>query len=183
MWLFLLTQAAWTQPHVLITYDSVDGHTEEVAAWIADGVRNFPSAKVAVKKMRDTTNEDVLWADAIIIGSPVYNSGTTGEVGLFLAELPFEGDPLKNKVGAAFVSAQGATAGAENTLFQILKTMMVLRMIVVGGEDWRSSFGVAYILDSSDEKTRGYVKRQAHDLGLRVCKVTKATKPLRTADR
>jgi len=183
LWLLLVTQAAWAQPHVLITFDSVDGHTEEVGAWIAEGVHNFPSAKVAVKKMRDTTRQDVLWADAIIIGSPVYNSGTTGEVGLFLAELPFEDDPLKNKVGAAFVSAQGATAGAENTLFQILKTMMVLRMIVVGGEDWRSSFGVAYILDSSNKKTRGYVKRQAHDLGLRVCKVAEATQSLRGSNR
>ena len=57
--------------------------------------------------------------------------------------------------------------------------MMVFRMIIVGGEDWRNGFGVAYVIDSSNERTLGFLKKQAADLGVRVCKVASATHDLR----
>ena len=172
---------AWAQPpKILITYDSPDGHTEKVAQWVAEGVREHPEAILRYKKVTETTHDDLIWADAIIVGSPVYNTGPTGAVGTFLAEWPFDNSPLKNRVGAAFVSSKGATAGAENTLFQVLKTMMLYRMVVVGGEDWRSGFGVAYIRDGESERSLGYVKRQAIDMGDRVVRVTEATEVLRT---
>jgi len=175
----LLTLSAQAETRVLICFDSVDGHTETVAGWIADSVREEPDTILRLQRVQDTTHEDLVWADAIIVGSPVYNSGLTQSVGTFLAEWPFEGAPLKNRVGAAFVSAQGATAGAENALFSVLKTMMIFRMLIVGGEDWRSGFGVAYVLDGASDKSRGFVEAQARDLGLRVCRVAEATSKLR----
>jgi multimeric flavodoxin WrbA len=46
---------------------------------------------------------------------------------------PFEGTPLKDKIGAAFVSAGGISAGEELTQLSILHSMLIFGMIVVGG--------------------------------------------------
>lgn len=42
----LLFGPAFAELRVLITYDSADGHTEQVAEWIAEGVREYPNAKL-----------------------------------------------------------------------------------------------------------------------------------------
>lgn len=175
----LLFGPVFAELRVLITYDSADGHTEQVAEWIAEGVREYPNAELRYKLVGQTTHEDLVWADAVIVGSPVYNTGPTPDVGAFLAGWPFDEGPLKNRVGAAFVSCKGATAGAENTLFQILKTMLMFRMITVGGEEWRTGFGVAYVRDGITDQTLGFLKKQSIDLGRRVCRVAEATESLR----
>lgn len=177
----VLTTTCVAELRVLITFDSVDGHTEKVAEWIAEGVRSHPGVDLKFQRVEHTTHDDLVWADAIIVGSPVYNTGLTPGVGTFLAEWPFDDAPLKNRVGAAFVSCKGATAGAENSLFLILKTMMMFRMITVGGEEWRTGFGVAYVRDNSTEQTLGFLRKQSIELGQRVCRVAEATESLRSS--
>lgn len=182
-WVFgffiLLTSLGLAETRVLVSFDSVDGHTKTLAEWVAEGVRAEPDVVLRFKEVKETTHEDLVWADAIIVGSPVYNAGLTKDAGTFLAEWPFDNSPLKNRVGGAFVSAQGASAGAENTLFDILKTMMIFRMLLVGGEDWRSGFGATYILDGANEKTQGFTRRSAQSLGSRVTRLAATTMELR----
>lgn len=177
--LLCLALTATAEVRVLITFDSVDGHTRQLAEWIAEGVRGQEDVLLRFKSVSETVSDDLVWADAIIVGSPVYNAGLTGPVGTFLAQWPFDGAPLKNRVGAAFVSAQGSTAGPESAMFSILKTMMVFRMIIVGGEDWRNGFGVAYIIDNANERNLKFLEVQAKNLGARVCRVAEATAELR----
>lgn len=176
LWLSVVGAA---ETHVLIVYDSVDHHTEKVANWVADGVREQPDTSLRLLRVEDADHDDLIWADAILIGSPVYNAGLTPKVGTFMAEWPFDDSPLKNRVGGAFVSCQGATAGAENAIFSILKTMLIFRMIIVGGEDWRSGFGVAYVRDGSTDKTLGFTEAQSKELAARVCRLARMTMELR----
>lgn len=176
---FVLALAAGAETRVLLCYDSVDGHTRQVAEWIAQAVQEQPDTSLRFKRVEDTTHEDLVWADVIMVGSPVYNAGLTQGVSKFLAEWPFDGSPLKNRVGGAFVSSKGATAGAENALFSILKTMMLFRMVIVGGEDWRSGFGVAYVQDGMNETTLGFVKEQSRNFAFRLCRVARETGQLR----
>lgn len=177
--LLALCHGALSETRVLITYDSVDGHTAQLAQWMAEGVEKEPQTILRLKKVQETTQEDLLWADVILVGSPVYNAGLTQGVGSFLAEWPFEGSPLKNRVGGAFVSSQGASAGSENAMFDILKTMMIFRMLVVGGEDWRSGFGVTYVLDGANPTTIGFVEIQAQNLAARACRLARCTMEMR----
>jgi NAD(P)H dehydrogenase (quinone) len=179
--LLLLLVTAQAEPvGILVTYDSVDGHTEQLAQWITDGASQEADAEVRLKRVGDVTTEDLLWADAILVGSPVYNAGLTAPVAKFLAELPFEGSPLKNKVGAAFVSAKGVSAGEETVMLGILHTMLILQMVTFGGDDWRSGYGVSYVLDiSKDPVVLGYTKDKALRLGRRAVLVARATESLR----
>jgi NAD(P)H dehydrogenase (quinone) len=176
-----LFQPAWAQPvSVLIAYDSVDGHTEQLAGWIATGAREDPEAEVRLLRVDKVSQGDLLWADAILVGSPVYNAGPTPAVAEFLAELPFEGNPLKNKAGASFASAKGASAGEELVMLDILHCMLVLQMVTFGGDDWRSGFGVSYILDATrDPQVLEFTRDKALRLGRRAVQVARATEPLR----
>lgn len=179
--LLLLGAPVLAQPvTVLVTYDSVDGHTEQLAKWIAAGAAEDPEAEVHLKRVGEVTPEELLWADAILVGSPVYNGGLTPPVGKFIAEWPFEGGPLKNKVGAAFAAAKGASAGEEGVMLQILHSMLILNMITFGGDDWRSAYGVSYILDvTRDPKVLEYTQDKALRLGRRAVLVARATESLR----
>lgn len=177
--LLVLSSGALSETRVLIAYDSVNGHTEELAKWVAEGVESEAETVLRLKRVQETTQEDLLWADVILVGSPVYNAGLTQGVGTFLAQWPFEGSPLQNRVGGAFVSAQEASAGSENAMFDILKTMMIFRMLVVGGEDWRSGFGVTYVLDGATPTTIGFVEAQAKNLAARACRLARCTMEMR----
>jgi NAD(P)H dehydrogenase (quinone) len=179
----LLMAPALAQPvTVLVAYDSVDGHTEQVAGWIAEGAGEDKQAEVRLKRVGAISLDDLLWADAILVGSPVYNAGLTPPVGKFIAEWPFDGAPLKNKVGAAFSSAEGASAGEELVLMDILHSMMLMQMVIVGGDDWRSAFGVSLIQDiTSDPKVLGYTRDKARRLGRRAVTLARCTEPMRAA--
>ncbi len=179
--LLLLTVTVAAQPvEVLITYDSVDGHTEKLADWIAEGAREDKEAVVRLKRVEDTSLEDLLWADAILVGSPVYNGGLTPAVAKFVAEWPFDGSPLRNKAGGAFVSSKGASAGEETTMLGILHSMLVMQMVTFGGDDWRTGYGVSYLRDlTSDPKVLEFTRDKAIRMGRRAVLVARATEPLR----
>jgi NAD(P)H dehydrogenase (quinone) len=179
--LLLLTVAAAAQPvGVLITYDSVDGHTEKLAGWIAEGVREDKEAEIRLKRVEETSVEDLLWADAILLGSPVYNGGMTPAVAKFIAEWPFDGSPLKNKAGGAFVSSKGASSGEETTMLAVLHSMLVMQMLTFGGDDWRTGYGVSYLRDLTvDPKILEFTRDKAIRMGRRAVMIARVTKPLR----
>ena len=52
---------------------------------------------------------------------------------------------MRDKVGAAFVTAGGISAGEEAVQLAILRAMLVYNMIVVGGADWTAAFGASAV--------------------------------------
>jgi NAD(P)H dehydrogenase (quinone) len=136
---------AQEQPTVLIAYYSVSGHTKTMAESIASGARAVKNVTVKVMTVGEVKKEDLLNADAIIVGSPVHNANAAPEVVRFIAGWPFQGAPLFNKIGAAFVTSGGISAGEELTQMNILHSMLLYGMVVVGGEDWTSAFGASAI--------------------------------------
>lgn len=136
---------AQSGPRVLVVYFSQTGHTLAMAEAVATGARTVKGVETKLRTIAETTNADLLAADAIIVGSPVYNANAAPEVMSFLSRWPFEGSPLKNKIGAAFVTGGGISAGEELVQLNILHSMMIFGMIVVGGDDWTSPFGASAV--------------------------------------
>ncbi len=130
---------------VLIAYHSETGNTEAMAHMVREGASRVDGVSVVLKTVEETTEEDLLDADAIIVGSPVYNANVTPAVSSFISSWPFEGEPLKGKLGAAFVTAGGVSAGEELVQMNILQSMLIFGMIVMGGPDWTSPFGASAI--------------------------------------
>jgi len=118
--------------NVLVVYDSRTGNTEKMAFAIAEGAKTVEGAKVTVKKADETKLEDLLKADAIIIGSPTYYGQMSSKVkALFDKSVEIHGQ-LEGKVGAAFTSSGGTATGAETTLLSIIEAMLIHGMIIQG---------------------------------------------------
>lgn len=165
--------------NILITYYSKTAHTQSLAEEVAKGASSIPGVQVVLKKIDQTTTKDLLNADAIIVGSPVYNANIAPEVVQFMSNWPFEGNPLKDKIGAAFVTAGGISAGEELSQVNILQSMLVFGMIVVGGNDWTSAFGASAITNEGVFKTAQLDKiflQKGFSLGKRVATIAKKMK-------
>lgn len=142
--LLLLLSSLYSQ-NVLIVYYSARGHTAALAEAVATGARSVPGASVELLPVDKASAEHVLAADAIILGSPVYNANVAPPLQQFINSWPFDGQPLKDKLGAAFVTAGGISAGEELTQLNLLHTMLIFNMVVVGGPSWQQAFGASGI--------------------------------------
>ena len=93
---------AQERPKILITYFSQSGNTQQMAEAVARGANSVDSVEVLLLAIEDVKVEDLLQAKGIILGSPVYNGNPAPPVLEFINSWPFEGRPLKDKIGAAF---------------------------------------------------------------------------------
>jgi NAD(P)H dehydrogenase (quinone) len=177
--LLFISQLSYGQvktKNILIAYYSKTANTQSFAEEVAKGALSIPGVQVVLKSITQTTTKDLLGADAIIIGSPVYNANLAPEVVKFISEWPFEGNPLKNKIGAAFVTAGGISAGEELAQMNVLHSMLIFGMIVVGGDDWTSPFGASAITNEGVFKTGqldNIFLQKGFNLGKRVATIAK----------
>jgi NAD(P)H dehydrogenase (quinone) len=156
---------------ILVSYFSQQGHTRTMAEAVARGARSAGAVTVRLLSITETTKEDLLAADAIIVGSPVRNANAASEVVSFMNRWPFEGAPMKDKIGAAFVTAGGISAGEELAQLNILHAMLIYGMIVAGGPDWTSAFGASAITGEPPfDKTGGGVAAEFIGKGERLGK-------------
>jgi NAD(P)H dehydrogenase (quinone) len=116
---------------VLVAYHSRTGNTAKMAESIASGVRSA-GAEVSIKKIENVTNDDLIDADGIIIGSPTYFGLMSAEVKRMFDNSSDIRGKLENKVGAAFTSSASADGGNQTTLQSIMHAMLIHAMIVVG---------------------------------------------------
>jgi len=119
-------------PRILITYYSRTGNTAKIAEAIAEGAKSVKGVEVIVKRIEETSIEDLLRADTIVIGSPTYYGLLAEPVKKLIDESVKIHGKLDGKIGAAFTSAGGASSGAETTIMSILTAMLVHGMIVQG---------------------------------------------------
>jgi NAD(P)H dehydrogenase (quinone) len=132
-------------PRVLIVYYSATGHTRAMAEAVAQGAQSVDGTQVLLRSGDQATTDNVLQSDAIIVGSPVQNAAVAPEVQSFINRWPFDGKPLADKVGAAFCTAGGISAGEELVQLSILHSMLIFGMIVVGGPEWSQAFGASAV--------------------------------------
>lgn len=130
---------------VLVVYYSEGGHTRAMAEAVADGARAVDGVDVTLLPVQEATSENVLESDAVIVGSPVYKANPAPEVLSFIKEWPIRDPRLPNKIGAAFATGSGISAGEEGTQLALLHAMLVCQMIVVGGPGANQPFGASAV--------------------------------------
>ncbi|MBI4419175.1 MAG: flavodoxin family protein [Ignavibacteriales bacterium] len=181
-WLFLLMLTAQVaaqvqsdnRPLVLIAYYSERGNTEKLAKAISEGATDVGTVRVVVLPVTGIDESIIRAAAALIVGSPVYNAAVAPPVQEFINSWPFDGT-MRNKIGAAFSTGGGISAGEEHVMMSILQSMLVFGMIVVGGEDWKSAFGASGITEEppfhSGELEPQFIEK-GRALGRRVAELT-----------
>jgi NAD(P)H dehydrogenase (quinone) len=163
---------------VLVVYHSATGNTEKMAQGVAEGAKAVSGTTVVLKRVGEVAANDLSSSDAVIVGSPVYFANMSGEVKTFFDNWSLKFDlfrdrKMRNKVGAAFSTGAGISAGKEFTIVGILAAMLNNQMIVVSGG---GGFGASA---TTGPESPGIDERElatARDLGKRVAEVAAAVK-------
>ncbi|MEM0011062.1 MAG: NAD(P)H-dependent oxidoreductase [Candidatus Bathyarchaeia archaeon] len=152
---------------VLIIYDSRTGNTEKVAHLVAEGVRSVNGVNCRVKRVDETSLDDLLSADGIIIGSPTYFGLMSAKIKALLDKSVDIHGKLDGKVGAAFTTSGGTATGAETTLLSIIEAMLIHGMIVQGNPEDKH-YGLAIVGAPESEED----KELCREFGRRVARLT-----------
>jgi len=134
-----------SNPRILIAYYSQSGNTKILAESISEGAKSVEGVEVMLLSIEEVESQDLIEASAIIVGSPVYNSNVAPPVLEFINSWPFDNRPLKDKIGAAFVTGGGISIGEEGVMMDILQSMLIHGMMVMGGEEVEAAFGASAI--------------------------------------
>ncbi|MFC0261805.1 flavodoxin family protein [Fontibacter flavus] len=171
---FSISLKAQSDKTILITYHSESGKTKAMAESIANGIHQVEGVEFILKPIRKVKEKEILNASAIIVGSPVYNANIAPEVQEFINSWPFEGRPLKNKIGAVFVTGGGFSIGEEAVMFSMIRAMMIHGMVIVGGDELEASFGASAITGEGDfagKEVQEIFLKKAEGLGKRVARL------------
>ena len=141
---------AAAQHDVLVAYYSHSGHTRLLAEAIAAGCRGTPAdawhatTTVRVQPTNATSGADLLAADAVIIGSPVYFGSQASEFSAWVEQtwLPYwQNSSLAGKKGAVFTTGGGLAQGLEHVLAELIRRLVHFKMDVVYPDQ---TFGAGY---------------------------------------
>ncbi len=157
---------------VLIMYYSRTGNTKNLAAEIVKGVREVEGVECVVKPVSEITKHDLLAADAIIAGSPVYFGSMASELKEIFDRFVGIRSKMQDKVGAAFATGGDPSGGKETTLISIIQAMLIYGMIIVGDPlDATGHYGTACVGEPGAETADNAAK-----LGRRVASLVKKLK-------
>ncbi len=117
---------------MLIAYYSRTGNTAQMADLIARAAAEVEGVEVTSRPVEELTADDLPAYDAIVLGSPVYYGAPAAEIkSLIDASVKYHGK-LEGKVGGAFASSGVRGGGAETTVLDLLKALLIHGMIVKG---------------------------------------------------
>jgi NAD(P)H dehydrogenase (quinone) len=153
---------------ILVTYFSVTGNTQALAEGVIEGARSVSGIECIDKPVAEVSNDDLVAADGIIVGSPTYFGQMAAEVKELFDITEQVYGKLEGKVGAAFTTSGGAGCGHELTNMSIITAMLVAGMVVQGTTQG-PHFG-PFAVGKPEEKEL----EQARKLGVRVAELTKS---------
>ncbi len=154
---------------VLVVYSSKSGNTRKLAEAVTSGVKEVAGVECELKGVSEVSNADLVAADGIIIGSPVYFGSMSAEVKEMFDKSVVIRRKLEGKIGAAFATSGHHTGGKETTIFSILQAMLIHGMLIVG--DPISAGGHYGVASVGSPDTDGINSGKA--LGKRVAEIAK----------
>jgi len=154
---------------ILIIYYSRSGNTKKMAEFVRDGAKE-EKVEVELKKVEDTTPEDMLNADGIIIGSPTYYGQPASPIIKLLEESVKYHGKFEGKIGGAFSSSANIGGGNETTILAILEAFLIHGMIIQG------SYKGDHYGPVSIGKPDVRVEKQCKELGRRIAKLVMKNK-------
>ena len=118
-------------PKGIVLYYSRSGNTRNMANAIFEGMKK-EGLETELKDITQTSPDELLNYDAIVIGSPTQYGTMAWEVKKFLDNTAHLHYKLDGKVGGAFSSSCHAGGGNETTVLDIINAMFIHGMIIQG---------------------------------------------------
>lgn len=133
--------------NILIIYHSQMGHTEQLAKACQQGVNLENDIYVKFQKAFDTTLEDVIWADGLILATPEYFGNMSGAMKDFFDKTYYPARDLDLvRPVAIIISCENNGTGAERNILSIAGSYVLkpsLDTLIVKDEDFDSSLVLA----------------------------------------
>ncbi len=121
--------------NIAVIYDTYHGHTEAMAKQVAHGAASVAGIEVRCKNVADATQDDLLWADGIALGSPTHMGSPAWQMKRFIDEAFSQlwlKHALVGKVGTTFTTGgSGGAGGAELAHLALLANFAQQGMILV----------------------------------------------------
>ncbi len=135
-----LSVAVAAPVRILIAYHSVTGNTEALAKSLREGMARVDGVEAVVRKTADASAEDILKADGIVLGTPVYWQDMSAESRRFVERvgevLSKAGKELgEGRTAGVFCTAGAIASGKDLTRLSALAAFLAMRFIVIGGVD------------------------------------------------
>jgi len=150
----------------LVIYYSKSGNTKKMAEIISKSM-NDSGLPTECKSVEKAGVDDLLAADAIVIGSPTYYGQMARALMQLFTDSVGKHGRLAGKVGGAFSSSANIGGGNETTIMGILEAMLIHGMIIQG--DPQGDHYGAVSIGSPDERATAQCKRA----GQRIAELTK----------
>jgi len=150
----------------LVVYYSRSGNTKQMAEVIAAAM-NDSQVQTECKSVADVKLDDLIRADAIVVGSPTYYGQMAAQLKQMFDDAVSRHGKLDGKVGAAFSSSVNIGGGNETTIIGIIEAMLISGM-VVQGDPQGDHYGPVSI-GKPDERVTSQCKRR----GQRIAELTK----------
>ena len=152
-------------PNGLVIYYSRSGNTKQMAEIIADSMSQA-GLSTKCKSVEDIKIDDMIAADAVVIGSPTYYGHMASQIGKLMDDSVQKHGKLDGKVGAAFSSSANIGGGNETTVLSIINAMLIHGM-VIQGDPQGDHYGPVSIGKPDDRVTKQCQRR-----GQRIAKLT-----------
>lgn len=123
--------------NILVVYATDYGNTKKLAESVVEGAKSVNGTQVQLKLAEETTNEDLINCDALIVGSPVHMGSPDWRVKKFIDTVCsrlWMKDAMNGKVAGVFVAGGGfgnAGGGCELTMLALLNNFAELGMIMI----------------------------------------------------
>jgi NAD(P)H dehydrogenase (quinone) len=115
----------------LVVYYSKSGNTQKMAEIISKSM-NDNGLPTECKAVAQTTVDDLMASDAIVMGSPTYYGQMAPQLMQLLTDSVSKHGRFAGKVGGAFASSANIGGGNETTIMGILEAMLIHGMIIPG---------------------------------------------------
>lgn len=123
---------------IIVIADSDGGATGKMGTFVAEGARSVAGLEVVEKICDEATSEDLIAADAILLGCPTHMGSISWKMKKFI-DFEFGTAWVKQllvgKVGAVFNTAgSGAAGGSELAMIALVSNFIQNGMVFVGHE-------------------------------------------------
>lgn len=152
-------------PRGLVIYYSKSGNTKAMAATIAESMNNA-GLPTKCKSVSDVKVDDLLDADAVVVGSPTYYGRAAAPIARFFDESVSKHGKLDGKVGSAFSSSANTGGGNETTICEI-NNMLLIHGMIIQGDPQGDHYGPVSIGKPDDR-----VQKQCTRRGQRIAALT-----------
>jgi NAD(P)H dehydrogenase (quinone) len=150
----------------IVVFYSKSGNTKQMAEIIAKSM-NENGLETECKPVEKTKVDDLLAADALVIGSPTYYGQMAAPLMQLFTDTVVKHGRLTGKVGGAFSSSANIGGGNETTIMGILEAMLIHGMIIQG--DAQGDHYGPVSIGRPDERAIAQCKR----LGQKIAELTK----------